>query len=407
MLNLPNNRQGFLDQLQHLIMYLWDMLFKNVLGLEHIKNHLVTTAETGRVAHAQLFVGPEGSGVLPMALAYAQYLLCGNTGGKNDGENTVCNTKCNSLTHPDLHFAFPVSNSDKVKSHAVSDHYLEEWRQFIKEQPYGNLFDWYRHIGIEKKQGQIGVDEAQDMVKKLSLKSYEGGYKVLIVWMAEKMNISAANKLLKLIEEPPNKTILLLLAEEEEQIINTIRSRCQILNFPPLAEQVITDALLLKGVAQTEALTIALEANGNFNKALDLLNKDSEDLVFERWFVQWVRSAFKAKGNKGAVQELILWSEEVAKTGREVQKKFLNYCLTMMRQALLLNYKANELVHVKVHMEGFDLRKFAPFVHENNILDIVMELEQAIFHVERNGNSKLIFTDLSIKLTRLLHAKAA
>ncbi|HKL90671.1 MAG TPA: hypothetical protein VJ880_05775, partial [Allomuricauda sp.] len=136
-------------------------------------------------------------------------------------------------------------------------------------------------------------------------------------------------------------------------------------------------------------------------------NKDSEDLVFERWFVQWVRSAFKAKGNKGAIQELILWSEEVAKTGREVQKKFLNYCLTMMRQALLLNYKANELVHAKVHMEGFDLNKFAPFVHENNILDIVEELEEAIFHVERNGNSKLIFTDLSIKLTRLLHAKAA
>jgi len=383
------------------------MLFKNVLGLEHIKNHLVTTAETGRVAHAQLFVGPEGSGVLPMALAYAQYLLCGNTGGENDGENTVCNTKCNSLTHPDLHFAFPVSNSDKVKSHAVSDHYLEEWRQFVKEQPYGNLFDWYRQIGIEKKQGQIGVDEAQDMVKKLSLKSYEGGYKILIVWMAEKMNISAANKLLKLIEEPPNKTVLLLLAEDEEQIINTIRSRCQILNFPPLPEQVITDELLLKGVGQTEALTIALEANGNFNKALDLLNKDSEDLVFERWFVQWVRSAFKAKGNKGAIQELILWSEEVAKTGREVQKKFLNYCLTMIRQALLLNYNANELVYAKVHLEGFDLKKFAPFVHENNILDIVKELEQAIFHVERNGNSKLIFTDLSIKLTRLLHAKAA
>ncbi|RPG28797.1 MAG: DNA polymerase III subunit delta' [Muricauda sp. TMED12] len=383
------------------------MLFKNVLGLEHIKNHLVTTAETGRVAHAQLFVGPEGSGVLPMALAYAQYLLCGNTGGENDGGNTVCNTKCNSLTHPDLHFAFPVSNSDKVKSHAVSDHYLEEWRHFVKEQPYGNLFDWYRQIGIEKKQGQIGVDEAQDMVKKLSLKSYEGGYKILIVWMAEKMNISAANKLLKLIEEPPNKTVLLLLAEDEEQIINTIRSRCQILNFPPLPEQVITDELLLKGVGQTEALTIALEANGNFNKALDLLNKDSEDLVFERWFVQWVRSAFKAKGNKGAIQELILWSEEVAKTGREVQKKFLNYCLTMIRQALLLNYNANELVYAKVHLEGFDLKKFAPFVHENNILDIVKELEQAIFHVERNGNSKLIFTDLSIKLTRLLHAKAA
>ena len=383
------------------------MLFKDVLGLEHIKKHLVTTAETGRVAHAQLFIGPEGSGTLPMAVAYAQYILCGNAHGENNGENVACNTKCNSLTHPDLHFAFPVSNSDKVKSHAVSDNYLQEWRQFVLEQPYGNLFDWYRHIGIEKKQGQIGVDEAHDIVKKLSLKSYEGGYKVLILWMAEKMNISASNKLLKLIEEPPAKTVLLLIAEDEEQLINTIRSRCQILHFPQLAEQVIVDALTEKGSQKNDVHAIAQEANGNFNKALDLLNKDSEDLIFERWFVQWVRSAFKAKGNKGAVQELVMWSDEVAKTGREVQKQFLHYCLGMMRQSLMLNFNAKELVHSKIHMEDFSLAKFAPFVHENNILDIVAELEKAIFHVERNGNAKLIFTDLSIKLTRLLHTKAA
>ncbi len=383
------------------------MLFKDVLGLEHIKNHLVATADSGRVAHAQLFIGPEGSGTLPMAIAYAQYLLCGNKNGENGGENSVCNSKCNSLTHPDLHFAFPVANSDKVKSHAVSNHYLQDWRQFIKEQPYGNLFDWYRLIGVEKKQGQIGVDEAQDVVKKLALKSYEGGYKVLVIWMAEKMNISASNKLLKLIEEPPEKTVLLLIAEEEEQIINTIKSRCQLLHFPPLGENAITEGLIGKGVSPSEALLIAQEANGNFNKALDLLNKDSEDLVFERWFVQWVRSAFKAKGNKSAIQELIMWSDEVAKTGREVQKHFLNYCLTMMRQSLLLNYGSESLVYAKIHMAGFNLKKFAPFVHENNILDIVDELEKAIFHVERNGNSKIIFTDLSIKLTRLLHTKAA
>ncbi len=383
------------------------MLFKDILGLEHIKKHLMTTAESGRVAHAQLFVGPEGSGTLPVAIAYSQYLICGNSGGENNGGNAMCNSKCDSLTHPDLHFAFPVSNSDKVKSHAVSDHYLEEWRQFVAEQPYGNLFDWYRLIGIEKKQGQIGVDEAHDVVKKLSLKSYEGGFKILVIWMAEKMNISASNKLLKLIEEPPDKTVLLLIAEEEEQIINTIRSRCQILHFPPLAENAIAQELRSKGVQESEAHSISQEANGNFNKALDLLNKDSEDLVFERWFVQWVRSAFKAKGNKTAIQELIMWSDEVAKTGREVQKQFLHYCLTLMRQALLLNYKADSLVYVKMHMEGFDLNKFAPFVHENNIQDIVEELERAIFHVERNGNSKIIFTDLSIKLTRLLHVKAA
>ncbi len=383
------------------------MLFKDVLGLEHIKSHLVSTAESGRVAHAQLFIGNEGTGTLPMAIAYAQYLLCKNTNGENDGENEVCNVKCNSLTHPDLHFAFPVSNSDKIKSHAVSDNFLEDWRLFVKEQPYGNLFDWYRHIGIEKKQGQIGVDEAQDVVKKLSLKSYEGGYKILVIWMAEKMNIAASNKLLKLIEEPPAKTVLLLVAEDEEQIINTIRSRCQILHFPPLAESAIAEALIKNGLQESEANSIAHEANGNFNKALDLMNKDSEDLVFERWFVQWVRSAFKAKGNKAAIQELILWSDEVAKTGREVQKQFLNYCLRAIRQALLLNYNVDELVYLKIHVEKFDLSKFAPFVHENNIEQIVEELEKAIFHVERNGNSKIIFTDLSIKLTRLLHAKAA
>ena len=164
---------------------------------------------------------------------------------------------------------------------------------------------------------------------------------------------------------------------------------------------------MARGANESEANSIAQEAHGNFNKALDLLHKDSEDLVFERWFVQWVRSAFKAKGNKAAIQELIMWSDEVAKTGREVQKQFLHYCLTVMRQALLLNYSANDLVYLKIHLEGFDLGKFAPFVHENNVLDIVSELEKAIYHVERNGNSKIIFTDLSIKLTRLLHTKAA
>ncbi|WP_350286747.1 DNA polymerase III subunit delta' [uncultured Croceitalea sp.] len=383
------------------------MLFNEILGLSHLKKHLTTSAEAGRIPHAQLFVGPEGSGTLALALAYAQYILCNNQNGENQGEDVVCNSKCASLTHPDLHFAFPVSNSDKVKSHAVSDHYLPEWRQFVKEQPYGNLFDWYRLIGIEKKQGQIGVDEAQDIVKKLALKSYEGGYKVLIIWMADKMNGSAANKLLKLIEEPPEKTVLLLIAENEDQIINTIKSRCQLLHVPPLSENVIAKALESRGLDTQEAHRLAHEANGNFNKALDLMNNDSEDLVFEKWFVQWVRSAFKAKGNKAAIHELLLWSDEVAKNGREVQKKFLRYCLAIIRQALLLNYNAENLVFTKIHVDGFDLKKFAPFVHENNIIDMTNELEKAIFHVERNGNAKIIFTDLSIKLTRLLHTKAA
>ena len=381
------------------------MLFSEILGLTHIKNHLALSADAGRIPHAQLFVGPEGSGTLPMALAYAQYVICANRHGENAGENETCNAKCEAIAHPDVHFAFPVANSDKVKSHAVSNHYMNEWRQFVKEQPYGNLFDWYRLIGIEKKQGQIGVDEAHDIVKKLSLKSYEGGYKIMLIWMAEKMNGATANKLLKLIEEPPEKTVLLLVAQDEEQILQTIRSRCQILHFPPLAEEAMAKALEQKGLVREDALRLAHEADGNFNKALDLMNSDSEELIFEKWFVQWVRSAFKAKGNKTAIHELILWAEEVAKTGRETQKKFLQYCIAVMRQAMLINFNVEELAFMRIHIDGFQLKKFAPFVHENNITDIVKELNEAMYHIERNGNSKIVLTDLSIKLTRLLHKK--
>ncbi len=383
------------------------MHFRDILGLEHLKSHLMTTVDQGRIPHAQLFVGPEGCGKLAMAVAYAQYILCSSLKNEDSSLSDACNSKCDALAHPDMHFAFPVANTPRIKSHAVSNLFMEEWRQFVKEQPYGNLFDWYRLVGLEKKQAQIGVDEAQDIVKKLSLKSYEGGFKIMLIWGADKMNNAAANKLLKLIEEPPEKTIFLLIAEDEEQIIQTIQSRCQQLHFPSLAEEDICNGLLRLGLNEAEAGRIAHEANGNYNKALDLMNKDSEDLIFENWFVQWVRSAFKAKGNKAAVHDLILWSDEVAKTGREVQKNFLSYCITVIRQALLLNYEAKELVYMNFNSAGFKLEKFAPFIHENNVLPMIDELENAMYHVERNGNSKIILTDLSIKLTRLLHKKAS
>ncbi|MEF3078224.1 DNA polymerase III subunit [Winogradskyella poriferorum] len=383
------------------------MLFSEVLGQEHIKNHLTTSVDQGRIAHAQLFVGPEGSGTLPMAIAYAQYILCSNTGGENTGGNESCNLKFKNVSHPDLHFAFPVTTSDKVKSKPVSNFYLEEWRQLLEQQPYGNLFDWYKLLGVDNKQGQIGVDEAFEIVKSLSLKSYEGGYKVMLIWMAEKMNTACANKLLKLIEEPPEKTIFILIAEDEEQIINTIRSRCQILTFPPLAEEAITEALVRNyHIENAVATKIAHQANGNYNKACDLIYQDSEDILFEKWFILWVRSAFKARGNKSAIHDLISWSEEIAKTGRETQKKFLAFCLNYFRQAMLMNYKADSLVYLEPKSEGFKLENFAPFVHGNNILEISDELQDAIYHIERNGNSKIILTDLSIKLTRLLHKKA-
>jgi DNA polymerase-3 subunit delta' len=383
------------------------MLFEDILGQDHIKKHLTQSVDNGRIPHAQLFVGHEGSGTLPLALAYAQYILCANSGGENNSGNEACNLKFKNFSHPDLHFAFPVTTSDKVKSKPVSSFYLEEWRQLLNEQPYGNLFDWYKLLGVDNKQGQIGVDEAYEIVKSLSLKAYEGGYKVMLIWMAEKMNTACANKLLKLIEEPPNKTVFLLIAEDEEQIISTIRSRCQILHFPPLAEDVIKDALIKQyNIDIGVATKIAHQANGNYNKACDLVYQDSEDIQFETWFIFWIRSAFQAKGNKAAIHDLISWSEDIAKTGRETQKQFLNFCLDFFRQALLLNYNATDLVYLEPKTEKFKLENFAPFVHGNNIMDISNELQDAIYHIERNGNSKIILTDLSIKLTRLLHKKA-
>ncbi len=376
------------------------MLFNDIIGQNNIKNHLIKSAENGRIPHAQLFVGKEGSGTLPMAIAYAQFLLCNFSENKES-----CNLKCDKLQHPDLHFAFPVTTTDKVKSHPISNLFLEEWREFINDNPYGNLFEWLNHIE-SNKQPQIGVDEAEDIVKKLTLKSYEGGFKIMIIWMAEKMNNSASNKLLKLIEEPPKKTVFILIAEDDQQIIKTISSRCQAIYFPPLSENDITETLVNnEGISENEAINIAHKSEGNYCKALNLLKEDSKELIFEEWFITWVRSAFKARGNASVINDLISWSEQIASEGREVQKQFLQYCLQFFRQALLLNYKTPDLVFFEPKTANFKLENFAPFVHSQNILDIEKELNDAQYHIERNGNSKIILLDLSIKLTRYLHVK--
>jgi|TARA_B110000971_G_scaffold122718_1_gene125675 DNA polymerase-3 subunit delta' len=388
-------------RLRKIIAYICDMLFNQIIGQEHIKNHLQTSAKNGRIPHAQLFVGKEGSGTLPVAIAYAQFLL------SHFSDNpTASELKVAKLQHPDLHFAFPVTTNDSVKKHPVSNLFLNEWRDFVSKQPYGGLFNWLQSIGVENKQGMIGVDEALEVVKKLQLKSYEGGFKVMIIWMAEKMNIAASNKLLKLIEEPPAKTIFLLITENEDQIITTIKSRCQALHFPVLSEQDIANELLLREkCSESDALKIATQAEGNYNKAVHLLHQDANDLIFEQWFIAWIRTAFKAKGNAAVIQELVVWSETIAKTGRETQKQFLDYCLQFFRQALLLNYKSPELVFLETQTPKFNLQNFAPFVHSENILAIEKELNDALYHIERNGNPKIILLDLSMKLTRFLHKK--
>lgn len=227
----------------------------------------------------------------------------------------------------------------------------------------------------------------------------------MIVWMADKMNIAASNKLLKLLEEPPEKTVFLLISENEEDIIQTIRSRCQVMHFIGLSEQVIIDALVSREQIEPKlAAKIAHQAQGNYNRALHLLTDNSDEYPFEQWFVTWVRSAFQAKKDASAILELIHWSEQIAALGREAQKKFLQYCIDIFRQALLYNYETSDLVYFESKIK-FKFESFASFVNGNNINEIFQELSEAIYHIERNGNAKLILTDLSIKLTRLIHKK--
>jgi len=382
------------------------MQFSEILGQDHIKNHLTRSADLGRIPHAQLFVGPEGCGTLPMAIAYSQYILCHNQNGENIGENESCNLKFQKISHPDLHFVYPSVTTEEVKTKPKSIDFIADWRQFVADNPYGGLFDWYSVLGVQNKQGLIRVEDAAEVLKTLALKSYEGGYKIMIVWMADKMNIEASNKLLKLIEEPPQKTVFILITENEEDLIQTIRSRCQVLHFNGLSEQVITEALISRENVEPKLATkIAHQAQGNFNKALNLLKDDNEEFPFEQWFVDWVRAAFQAKKNAAVIADLIQWSDQIAALGRETQKKFLQYCIDVFRQALLHNYETQSLVYMESTIENFTIAKFAPFINGNNINEIFQELSDAIFHIERNGNAKIILTDLSIKLTRLIHKK--
>jgi DNA polymerase-3 subunit delta' len=373
------------------------MTFEAIIGQSFLTTHLKQGIDSGRIPHAQLFVGKQGVGALPMAIAYADYLMTHQDGGLNN---------MNPLTHPNIHYVYPVTTSDKVKSKPISTNYLTEWRSFIETNPYGSIHDWYDVVGVGNKQGAIGVEEANDMVSKMSLKAFNGGYKVMIVWMAEKMSTGCANKLLKLIEEPADKTVIILVTEDEEQLINTIRSRCQTVHLNLLSEDAIKNTLTsTHNVEAGLAQNIAHQSEGSYRRALDLLGQEPVDLQFETWFIAWVRTAFQAKTNKQSINHLMAWSDEISKAGREIQKQFLDYSLRFFRQALLYNYGAKDLVFMVLNDKSFKFENFAPFIDASNITEISKEIELANYHIERNANAKIVLTDLSIKLTRLLPLK--
>jgi len=336
------------------------MLFSEVIGQDAIKRRLISTVMDNRVSHAQLFLGPEGSGNLATAIAYAQYISCEDRQeGDSCGDCPSC-LKYQKLAHPDLHFIYPI-NSTKDVPKPRSAKFIEKWRLVISENPYVSLGQWYTEIGIENKQGLINAEDCNDIIKKLSLKSFESEYKVMIIWRPERLFHAAAPKLLKILEEPPEKTLFLLVGENQEQLLKTIVSRTQIVKFKRIEQEALSEALQLKhGVEKAESMHWAKQSAGNYTEALRLLESNETREFNSEQFQEWMRYCFKSDWGRATE-----WVEVIAKLGRERQKNFLRYCAGMVRQSLLLNYQIKDLVG----LEGGDLsfaKNFAPFVNSGN-----------------------------------------
>lgn len=376
------------------------MRFKDVIGHKEIKENLIQTIHDNRISHSQLFLGPEGSGNLMMALAYAQYIACVNKESSDScGQCPSC-IKYEKLQHPDLHFAFPVCGPKQP----VSDRFLPEWREMVLENPYASLYDWTQTMGVDNKQMGIAKDEAQEINKRLSLKSFEGAYKVMLIWMPEKMNITAANKLLKIIEEPPQKTLFLLVANSSEDMIGTILSRTQTVKIPRLSDEIIASALQKKGISAEAAAQASALAEGDFNRALKLQNDAAFNEFNADRFIEWMRLCFQALKAKD-LEKLVVWTDSMSRIGREAQKNFLKYASQIVRKSLLQNYGVGQLAKTSIDKGSFSMEKFSPYIHADNCMEIMEELNLAYRHVERNANPKILFLDTSFKIARLLHVK--
>ena len=375
------------------------MRFKDVIGQESAKERLIRDAKEGRIPHAQLFCGKEGVGKLALAIAYAQYLCC-----ENPGEHDSCGVcpncaKFNHLVHPDLHFAFPIIKKKGGKD-IVCDEYLPEWRSLVLNSPYFNLNMWLKEMGAENQQAQIFVKESDEILRKLSLKSSQGGYKVMIIWLPEKMNLECSNKLLKLLEEPPAQTVFILVSEEPDTLLPTILSRTQRFNLNGIEESEIEKQLVNEfGLQPADAQNIAHRSQGNYLKALEAIHLDEDNKLFFELFVSLMRLAYQRK-----IREMKQWSETLAGMGREKQKNFLVYCQQMIRENFIYNFHNAELIYETIDEQNFSSR-FAPFVNEKNVMGIMNELSEAQRHIEQNVNARMVFFDFSLKMIVLLVQK--
>jgi DNA polymerase-3 subunit delta' len=374
------------------------MKFSEIPGQKEIILKLISSVRSERVSHAQLFAGPEGCGGLALALAYAQFVSC-----ENRSQHDSCGTckscvKYEKMIHPDLHFVFPVIK-DKKSNESVSDNYIEQWREFVRHAPYFGLNKWLDSIEVGNAQGLIFASEASEIMKKLSLKAFESDFKIMIIWLPEKMHLSTANKLLKLIEEPPEKTLFLLVSDEPDKVVPTILSRCQLIKVPSFKTDDISAYLVERfRIHKAKADDISGVANGNIIRAIELCeNEDSSLLNLDR-FKNLMRFAWKRD-----IVSIISWSEEMAAIGREPQKSFLSFSLRIVRENLMLtlDQMKNRLVFMTGEEAEFS-SKFHPFINKENTYSLADELNKAFVHIEANGNAKIIFLDLGLKITRLI-----
>ncbi len=372
------------------------MYFRDLIGLADIKRHLIESVQKGYVPHARMIYGSEGIGKLPLAIAYARYLNCTNPSDIDACGKCPSCSKFDKLAHPDLHFAFPMVQK-RAEKLLVCDNYLPQWRSFLAQKTYFNLNDWLQYINAKNAQGMIYAQESEEIIRKLSLKVYEAKYKIMIVWLPEKMNLECANKLLKMIEEPPARTIFLLVSEDLDKVIPTIRSRCQPIYIKPINYDDMIGAITENySLTLSDAQSVAHIANGSYTKAIELIEAGDDSQVFLNLFDRMMRASFSRK-----IQSIKQIADELSKIGREAQKSFLIYSLRIFREYFVSNLNVPELVYLNREEQRLG-QQYSAAINETNIEVLAHEFSLAHRQIEQNGNARIIFLDLCLKLTMLM-----
>jgi DNA polymerase III subunit delta' len=382
-----------------LLTYIYSMLFKQIIGQDRVKSTLRQMVETQRISHGLLFSGKEGSGHLPLALAFAQYIFCSNR-KDNDacGQCPSC-LKLNKLAHPDLHMVYPIASGKDVK---VSTDVMGLFREEVLRNPYLNLNDWFEALDAANKQPIISAEESNDILKKLSYTAFEGGYKLMIIWYPEKMNATSANKLLKILEEPPELTLFFLVTSAPDQIIGTILSRTQLINLDLIEETVLAKEIsTYYKLNESDALNVARLAEGSWRSVQSIMEEQEDMVALVQHFQSLMRLALKFDAIKANQ-----WIEQTAALGRERQKQFFQYGLHLLREAIMINYGAANLVKLRGDELSF-IQKFAPFIHAINEEVIIDIFEQAYYAIERNANPKILLMDIVLKLNEWINKKKA